>query len=44
MIAGKNILITGANGGIGFAVAKLLAEQKNIMHMMRIILTRLVIM
>ena len=28
MIAGKNILITGANGGIGFAVAKLLAEQK----------------
>jgi len=28
LIAGKNILITGANGGIGFAVAKLLAEQK----------------
>ena len=28
MTVDKHILITGANGGIGFAVAKLLAEQK----------------
>ena len=28
MTIDKHILITGANGGIGFAVAKLLAEQK----------------
>ncbi len=28
MTVEKHILITGANGGIGFAIAKLLAEQK----------------
>ena len=28
MIADKHILITGANGGIGFAITKLLAKQK----------------
>ena len=28
MIANKHILITGANGGIGFAITKLLAKQK----------------
>ena len=28
MTVDKHILITGANGGIGFAVAKLLAGQK----------------